>query len=262
MRLLFSLVCIIFLTAISCNNNDKKNGAAIPEPEKQLRKLISQYPDSLLLKEDLVQYFRDNGNYSKAITETEIALKKDSLNARLLNIKATLHFENGDTLRAIQSFEKAVSINPLPEYILSLGSLYAATKNPMALAMADAMLQARTSNAQQQSLFIKGQYLSNIGEKVKAISFFNACLKIDYRDLFAYREKAICLYDLGKYATALDELKKAVTIQKTFDEGYYWMGRCYEKLGNKKEAINNYQLALQIDPNYVEAKEAIIKLAN
>jgi tetratricopeptide (TPR) repeat protein len=38
------------------------------------------------------------------------------------------------------------------------------------------------------------------------------------------------------------------------------MGRCYEKLDRKKEAIQNYQLALQIDPDYIEAKDALGKL--
>jgi tetratricopeptide (TPR) repeat protein len=52
-------------------------------------------------------------------------------------------------------------------------------------------------------------------------------------------------------------MKSAVKIQNTFDEGYYWMGRCYEKLDKRKEAIENYQLALQIDPNYIEAKDAL-----
>ena len=260
---MFLVVCILSLAVSSCNNSDQiKNETNAPDEEHQLRALVSKYPDSLLLKENLVQYFRDNGNYKLALTEAETVIKKDSLNHRFYNIKATLHFENGDTLNAVKAFEKAVSINPKPEYIISLGSLYAQTKNPAALDLADALLSAPAANAQKQALFIKGLFFSSIGEKVKAISFFNACLKLDYRDLFAYREKAICLYDLGKYATALDELKKAIAVQKTFDEAYYWMGRCYEKLGSKKEAIESYQQALQIDSDYVEAKEALKQLAN
>jgi len=38
------------------------------------------------------------------------------------------------------------------------------------------------------------------------------------------------------------------------------MGRCNEKLGNKDEAIKNYQAALQIDKNYIEAKNALTRL--
>jgi tetratricopeptide (TPR) repeat protein len=257
MRLLFACFCIIALMVTSCNNSSVENDTTVPEQEKQLRDLVAQYPDSLLLKENLVQYFRENGNYGAAIELTNTFLNKDSLNDRLLDIKATLHFESGDTLNAIKAFEKAISINPQPEYIISLGSLYAQTKDSMALVMADALLQAPAANAQKQALFIKGLFFSYTGDKLKAIRFFDYCLKIDYRDILAYREKAICLYDLNRYAEALDFLKKAVAVQNTFDEGYYWMGRCYEKLDKKKEAIESYQQALQIDPDYLEAKDAL-----
>jgi len=255
-RILFSFICLTAALLLSCNN-DSVESANLPEQEKQLRDLMAQYPDSLLLTENLVQYFRENGNYGAAISETDNASKKDSLNDRLLDIKATLLFENGDTLNAIKAYEKAIDINPNPEYIISLGSMYAQTRNPLALALADALLQTPAANAQMQAIFIKGLYYNYTGEKEKAIYYFDNCLKLDYRYIMAYREKAICLFDLAKYNEAVDVLQKALIIQKTFDEGYYWLGRCYEKLDKRKEAIENYQLALQIDPNYLEAKDAL-----
>jgi len=255
-RIFFSCIGIITTLLMSCNNNAASSND-MPVQEKELRDLMAQYPDSLLLTENLVQYFRENGNYGAAITETGLAIKKDSLNDRLLDIKATLLFENGDTINAIKAYEKAIDINPNPEYIISLGSMYAQTRNPLALALAEALLQTPAANAQLQAIFIKGLYYNYTGEKAKAISYFNNCLTIDYRYIMAYREKAICLFDLTKYQEALDVLQKAVAVQNTFDEGYYWIGRCYEKLDKRKEAIENYQLALQIDPNYLEAKDGL-----
>ena len=76
----------------------------------------------------------------------------------------------------------------------------------------------------------------------------------------AYREKAIALYDLGKYKEALAVLDKAVTLQNGFDEGYYYKGRCFEKLNKIPEAIEMYERALMYDKDYVEAKEALAKL--
>ncbi len=260
MRFNYLCACIIFLTFISCNENEAETKITLPEKEQQLRNLITRYPDSMLLKENLIQYFRENGNYGAAIATTNEALHKDSLNDRFLDIKATLSFENGDTINAIRAFEKAIAINPQPEYIISLGSLYAQTKDPMALELADALLQAPAANAQKQALFIKGLYFSYTGDKIKALSFFDNCLKMDYRDLLAYREKAICLYDLKNYSEALDVLMKSVAVNNTFDEGYYWMGKCYEKLDKRKEAIASYQQALQIDADYLEAKDALGKL--
>ncbi len=245
---------------IACNNTTSTADTAttaMPEGEKKLRDLIAKYPDSLLLKENLVQYFRENGNYSQAIAETDNALKKDSASERLWYMKAALHSENDDTLQAINAWEKTLRFSPKPEYMMSLGTLYALTKNPLAIAMAQLLT---AGGAKYQGLFIQGLYHNSTGDKLQAVSFFDQCISADYTNVLAYREKAECLYDLGKYLDALKTLELAVAVKKTYDEAYYWMGRCYEKLNEREAAIQNYQLALQIDPNYIEAKDALAKM--
>jgi tetratricopeptide (TPR) repeat protein len=246
----------------ACNSTEKGSTpeTATPAKEQELQNAIRQYPDSALLVENLVQYFRENGNYSQAISSINTALGKDSTNARFWDIKATLHFENADTLAAIKAFENSVELNPQPDVIISLGVLYAQTANPMALAMADALLQANKAAAEKEAWFITGLYHSSNGDKKKAISFFDKCIAINYSFMEAYREKAIALYDMGQYKDALAVLDKAVTLQNGFDEGYYYKGRCLEKLNRVPEAIEMYQRALMYDPQYIEAKEALAKL--
>lgn len=256
----------IFLAAalFSCSDSTVKennaNDIAMPEEERNLRSLAEQYPDSLVLTENLIEYFKGNDNYGQAIAETDYALKRDSLNPRLLYIRAYLLSENADTVQAVKAWEKLVDVDPQPKNVLSLGSMYALTKNPKAIALADTMLAAPKANLNIQALFIKGLYYSSIGEKLKAISFFDKCLTLDYSYLFAYREKAICLYDLGKYADALKVLELSLTIKKTNEEAYYWMGRCYEKMGLKNEAVKHYEMAVQMAPDYIEAKDALAKM--
>ncbi|MBA2563257.1 MAG: tetratricopeptide repeat protein [Chitinophagaceae bacterium] len=256
------IIFIIFLLTCSCNNNydDKEPGKQSISTEQQLKNAIKLFPDSLLLIESLIEYYRNNGYYDSAITVTDNALQKDLQNVQLWDIKGTLHYENGDTLQSINAFETAIDIYPLSEYIISLGTLYAQTKNSKALVLADALLIAKGSKVKKEALFIKGLYNIYTSNQQKAIIFFDSCISIDYTYMFAYREKAIALYDLGKFEDALKVLTRAITIQNNFDEGYYWMGRCYEKLGKKKEAIESYQMALMYDKNFIEAKEALVKL--
>lgn len=220
--LIFSTTVIIIC---SCHNRDNSNTLAQPVPKlQQLKNAVAQYPDSLLLTENLIEYYRNNGNYDTAINLTDQAIKKDSENVELWDIKGTLLYENGDTLKSIKAYETAINIYPLPEYIISLGTLYAETKNSKALTMADALLIADKAKAQREALFIKGLYYAYTSNKQKAINFFDSCIRIDYTYMFAYREKAIALYDMGKYEEALEVLNRAVTIQNNFDEGYYWRG--------------------------------------
>jgi tetratricopeptide (TPR) repeat protein len=76
----------------------------------------------------------------------------------------------------------------------------------------------------------------------------------------AYLEKAMVFYDSGKYDEAFKVLNRAVTLQNKFDEGYYWRGRCLEKLNRSGEAVEEYRMALMYSPGYTEAKEALERL--
>lgn len=257
---------LVFIAAsilcVSCNDDDKTDtpiSTTMPL-EKQLKGDVDKYPDSLLLIQKLIEYYSDNGNYDTALVITDKAISKNPDVVELWDIKATLHFQDGDTTAAIKAFETAVNIYPLPEYIISLGTLYAQTKNSKALQLADALLLANKSKAAKEAMFIKGLYYNYAGNKTKAINYFDSSIRQDYNYMFAYREKAIALYDMGKYEDALHVLIKAVTVQNNFDEGYYWMGRCYEKLNKPKEAMESYQTTLLYDKNFVEAKEALKRL--
>jgi len=251
------------LLFISCNNGEDTSASTSTDSsaiEKRMKTAIAAYPDSMLLKEKLIQYYRDNGEYDLALAFTDNALKTDGNNARLWKIKATLHFEDEDTASSIMSFEKAASILPDPDYITSLGILYAETKNAKALDMANSLLRGKKGSAAKDAFFIKGLYYNYTGDKTKAISNMDSCLTLDYTYTLAYREKAIALYDLGKYGPALAVLDKALTIQNNFDEGYYWRGCCLEKLNRKDDAIEAYRTALLYSPDYVEAEQALEKL--
>ena len=246
----------------SCDSGKKEDDTKImlPGKETEMRDLINKYPDSIILRETLIQYYRENGDYENALSETNNAIKKAEHDPRLYDIQAILNFENGDTLKSIASFEKAISIYPNPEYIISLGTLYAQTKNAKAIKLADALIKQDKINAEKEALFIKGLYYSYLNDKEKAINFFDKIIRLNFTFMDAYREKAIALYDLGKYAEALLVIDKAVTLQNNFDEGYYYKGRILEKLNRVEEARVAYERALLYDPGYIEAKNALARL--
>ncbi len=254
------LIISFFLIA-SCNDNNEIAQKKQEENSKEiLKKLVKKYPDSLLLVQNLIENYRNDAFYDYALALTDYEIKRDSGNAYLWNMKATLHFENNDTPTAIRSLEHAVNIYPLPEYLIALGTIYAEVKNTHALTIANDLLKVNRTKWGKDALFLKGLYYNYSNEKLKAINYFDSSLQMDFTYMYAYREKAIALYDLGKYEKALETLKKAVTIQNNFDEGYYWMGKCHEKLHRPDDAIQSYQNALLYDKNFIEAREALERL--
>ena len=244
-------ILLLVLLISSCNN-------AGPANEKTGD--LTKSPDSLLMNENLIQYYREKGRYDSALEVIQKALLKDSAIPRLWQIKGTLEFENEDTLNAIRSFEKTVSLSPNRQYLISLGTLYAQTKNDKAQSIADSISARNPSKVDKDAIFIKGLYYTYLGNKQKAIGFFDLCVAMDYTFMSAYREKAIALYDQQKFQEALKVLEKAVTLQNSFEEGHYWEGRCLEKLNRINDAVDSYKTALQYDPNYIEAKDALARL--
>lgn len=262
MKKTLQLVAIGCLLA-ACNNGAVENQVTqtqVPVQEKEMKDAIAKYPDSGLLKENLIDYYRENGSLELALAETTKALAKDSNDAKLWDKKALIYIENDDTINSIKAYQKAIAIYPDPEYIMALGWLYAQKKDSNALAMADALLVGKKSHAEKEAFLIKGLYYGSVGNTQKALVFFDGCLAMDYTFMQAYREKAIVLYNIGKYEDAIKVLTKAVTLQNSFAEGYYWIGKCNEKLNNTNDAIESYKLALQYDPDLVDAKDALGKL--
>ena len=258
----FSIIGLFTIFLLSCNNDPKKEKEQTQNntEETQLQDMIAKYPDSFALKVKLIDYYQVNESTDRAINETKKMIEKDSANYHLWDLQANLFLDKKDTVNATHSLEKEISLTPNPQNIRDLAYLYAQQGNPSALDISDQLFNSPMANMQDQAVFIKGVYYSTTGDKLKAISFFDECLKMNYNNMLCYREKAICLFDLEKYNDALQVLQKAVTIKSDFDEAYYWMGRCYEKLGKKDEAINNYQNALQLDSSYDEAKDALTRL--
>ena len=157
---LFSFITIVILFTASCTSNDEENKQVTHGHNsiEAIKKEVQQHPDSLMLKVNLIEAYRNEGYYDSAISIASQELKKDSGSAYLWNIKATLYFENNDTANAINSLEHAINIYPLPDYLVALGTVYAETKSKKALEIADELLSSNKIKSGKDAYFIKGIY--------------------------------------------------------------------------------------------------------
>jgi Flp pilus assembly protein TadD len=57
----------------------------------------------------------------------------------------------------------------------------------------------------------------------------------------------------GDLSTAQSDYQQATQLDHTNKYAYYDLGTVYDKQGNRVQAIQNYQTALVIDPNFVDA---------
>ena len=256
---------IILISIVSCKENSFTGKITSKDENielvKQLTEQVKNNPDSAPVRMRLVNALDSLRQYDAALAQVDSLIKRDSLNNGLWFAKGQLHESIKDTLGAIKSFEKAVSIYASVESQLSLANLLAETKNKKSLAICNAVQRVamdRTTEAHCD--FIAGVYFARTGEGTKALLLFDRAINNNYTYMEAYMEKGFIYYDQKKYKEALAVFDRAITINNQYADAYYWKAKTNEAAGDKQEAITNYQRSLGMDKGLKEARAALERL--
>lgn len=101
-----------------------------------------------------------------------------------------------------------------------------------------------------------------LGDVVDAAANFDRAreLGLPWR-FFWYRFEAIAAYvQAGRYEDALALVRETIAVEPDIDEMYYYAGLAYEGLGNIERAQANFRVAVQRNPNYIEAERELARL--
>jgi len=268
MKLLWSRVIFIFFILIfSCNNSPKSDSKlnsadSLSASVQALQEALRQSPDSIGIRYRLVEALANNGQFKQALSQTDSLILIDSSNPVFWYQRGILMEKSADTVGAISSLKAALARAPMfIEPALELTFLLANREDPECLRLADQIMQLpENPQAVTRARFLKGVYYSNINDPTQAEKQFDECIVHDYTFMDAYIEKAIIQFDQKKYEDALKTLHRANNVSNTNTDAYFWLGRCYEAMGNKELAADNYKKTLGLDPRYKEAAEALERL--
>lgn len=225
-----------------------------------LKKCTKQFPGNTEFMRRLGEAYTQNGDTAAALGLYDDLLKQDSSNFEALYEKGILYTKMKDTSSAIAVLEKAYRLQPVLQNGLALANLYAETKNEKVIALCDALQQRDTARDFSDPVFLKGVYYSNMKEYPKAIALFDEAINRDWRFIEPYIEKGIIFFEQKNYDEALKTFQFATNISYTNADNYYWMGKCYEAIGKKEEAIDYYYKALTFDKNFKEARDAVNRM--
>lgn len=232
----------------------------VDEAVSLLERGAKQFPENPEFSRRLSEVYLHLGKSRQALQQYNTLLEKDPGNFEIWYDKGVLLAQMKDTAAAIEALEKSFSLQPINHSGLALASLYASARNPRALEICDQLLAADTSGQQTEPIFMKGVYYSEVKDYGKALQQFDECIKRDWKMTDAYIEKGIVLFEQKKNKDALEIFRLASTVSNTNADAYFWMARSYEALGNKADAIRNYERAISLDRNFAEAWEGIQRL--
>ncbi|GAB4091280.1 tetratricopeptide repeat protein [Flaviaesturariibacter terrae] len=218
-------------------------------------------PQSLSLAIGLARAYQKKGQPDAAleICDNIVTALPNQLDALLL--RAELLSEQGRDAESLQTLETAYRYAPFDvELVHRLCFDYALAGNARVLALTDSLIARDKEGVHAEPYYFKGLYFEKKGNPAEALRWLDAAVQHDYNFIDAHMEKGQILYDAKRYNEALKTFQLALTITPTFADGYYWVGKCLEALGNKEDAKTNYQRAWGLDKSNKEARAAAERL--
>ncbi len=186
-------------------------------------------------------------------------LRLDPQNADAYQLMGVNFKETGDTIRAINSFQKSVELNPdLISAWINLGQLHAAIGSKMAPKFFETAILIDPKSV--EALHAKADYLQDQNKLQEAIEIYKQIVVIDPQYEEAHFNAGLLYLDLDSIPQAYRQFDLAVKVNPTFASGYYYRGVAAEFQGNTAQAKADYQQALRLASDYEQARKALQQL--
>ena len=104
-------------------------------------------------------------------------------------------------------------------------------------------------------------FLNRTGAYDQALKIAEALRKDERRQFVLHAIRGQALFGLAKYEEALDDLVQANRIYNSDIVVLNGLGKCYEKLGRRAEALNAFKASLSLNPDQPEVKRIIEDLS-
>lgn len=132
----------------------------------------------------------------------------------------------------------------------------------------EAITQFPGTSSGKLSILYKGNIYLRLGEFEEAVKAYESFIKKGGKEkiyrAFAMEGLAYSYEGKKDYEKALNAYQKIIELGEHFQlaNAYLGMGRCYEKLEKKKEAIENYKAFLKISQKSQMANPILKKISN
>ncbi len=104
-------------------------------------------------------------------------------------------------------------------------------------------------------------FLNKTGAYDDALKIVEVLRKDEKRQFVLHMIRGQALFGLAKYEAALDDLTQANRIYNSETAVLNGLGRCYEKLGRRAEALDAFKASLKLNPDQPEVKKIVEDLS-
>ncbi len=226
---------------------------------KTMERAAALYPNRIptLLKLSEVQLILKKNEASMKTIERILSI--DPQNAEAYFMFGMNFKETGDTLRAINSFQQAVEIDPdLIDGWVNLGQLHSALGNEIAGRFFRTAIEVAPNN--MNALHAQAYYLAGQDDLTGALDIYRRMVRLDPQYEEAYFNSGLLYMDLDSLERARQQFDLAVKVDPTHVRAYYFRGVAAEMQGDVGQARADYQQVLKLSPDYQPAQEGLARL--
>jgi tetratricopeptide (TPR) repeat protein len=174
----------------------------------------------------------------KAVEDFITAIRKDSADYQAMEGLAGIYERGGKHMaEAIELYRRAAKLDPRPEWKDKLTTWIA-------------MLESRSRPEEGSSVgcWHVGNEKAHKRDAEAAEAWYTKALDLNPRMFQAYYSRGLLRLRNGDAAAALADFEQTVHICPEFAQGFLYRGVAYERLGKPKEAREDVDRALTLDP--------------
>lgn len=187
--------------------------------------------------------------YKEAIKHIDLALKTDVNLAEGYFLKGIAFQYMGDSVNAASSFQTAVEQKAdYYDAYVTLGLLYAMRKDSLAVEYYNSALSLRPGSP--EALYNLAIYYQGNGKPQKAFTIYNELSKQGPNEGAHHNKGYIYLVYWGQYDKAIPQFDSALRINPNYIEAYHNRGLAYRELKKYKEARADFKTALKLNPQF------------
>lgn len=231
------------------------------------KRTLAIAPKNYLIKNNYCNYLERKNRLDEAAAQCEAAIADDSSIPDAYNNLGTVRLKQNRLEDARIAFLSAVERKP--DYVFALANLANVSANLGDIdAAATALVKAVQSdsggffdNARiQETYFNLGAAAMKQKRYDRSAEFFRKVVEAVPTNVDAHRNLGLSLHMLGRSAEGIRELEETIRKYPNSAESYNTLGLIFADRGQKQEAAANFQKALSINPNFVQAQANLRKL--
>jgi tetratricopeptide (TPR) repeat protein len=200
-------------------------------------------------------------HYLKRLDEEIAVLDKviaqDRRNAQAYFMRGMVAKEKGDTSGAMREMQLAVQMDP--DYYnayIQMGVISASQGSAIAIDFYRNALMVQPTSI--EALYNLGMYYQENGQPRLAVNTYLSILQLTPMNFDAHHNLGyVYTYQIDSPSVALQYYDLAIRDNPSEPRGYFGRGRCYEEMGQIDKATADYVKALELNPQFDGAAEAL-----